>query len=118
MSFKINWKLEPYLLTLDSERTISLIKFRTGNHRFPIETGRYKNIPIKDRNCRFCNILGDEFHYLLECNQFHSSRIKYIDKYFYTRPNMLKFQQLMNCKAMKQMSNLTFFVSIIVKNVN
>ena len=83
MSFKINWKLEPYLSTLDTERTISLIKFRTGNHRFPIETGRYKNIPIKDRKCRFCNTLGDEFHYLLECNRFNSSRAKYIDNFLY-----------------------------------
>ena len=118
MYLKVIWDLEPYLTSLDIDRTRALIKFRTGNHRLPIETGRYNNIPIENRKCRFCNILGDEFHYVMECKQFSFSRKKYIDKMYYTRPNMEKFQTLMNCKTIDQMTKLSLFVSIIMKNVN
>ena len=70
---KVGWELEHYLASLDVDKTRALIKFRTGNHRLPIETGRYKKIPIEKRKCRFCNTVGDEFHYVLECQHFISA---------------------------------------------
>ena len=35
----------------------------------PIETGRWLNIELSNRKCKFCDkdTIGDEFHYLLEC---------------------------------------------------
>ena len=40
--------------------------------------------------------VGDEMHYLLICPCFQNDREKYIKKYFYTRPNILKVRQLMS----------------------
>ena len=73
---KGSWDIEHYLTSLDVAKTRALIKFRTGNHRLPIEAGRHKKIPIENRKCRFCNSLGDEFHYVIECKHFCASRKK------------------------------------------
>ena len=118
MFLKTNWEIEYYLTRLDKEKTRALIRLRTGNHKFPIETGRYTNVPIENRTCRYCNRLGDEFHYVLECTQFRLSRNKYIDKKYYIRPNMQKFQELMNCKDLEQIKNLATFAMIIIKHTS
>jgi hypothetical protein len=38
--FKENFEFEPYLDNLSYKNRITFCKFRTGNHRLPIETGR------------------------------------------------------------------------------
>ena len=38
--FKDNFEFEPYLDILTYKKRITFCKFRTGNHRIPIETGR------------------------------------------------------------------------------
>ena len=58
--------------TLDDNCLFEFCKFRTLNHKLPIEYGRWHNIT---RNMRFCNLcnqneIGDECHYMLECNIF------------------------------------------------
>ncbi len=56
-------------MRLPESKHIPLIKFRTTNHKLPIETGRWNNIELSERKCNKCNMntIGDEFHYLLEC---------------------------------------------------
>ena len=45
-------------------------------------------IPVSDRKCNFCDKdLGNEFHYLLNCQYFKDKRKKHIKSYFYIRPN-------------------------------
>ena len=35
---------------------------------YPIETGRYEQIPREERNCPFgCQQVGDEQHYIFQC---------------------------------------------------
>jgi len=56
-----------------------------------------------DRNMRICNLcdkkeIGDEFHYILECNYFNNTRKKYIDDHYRKTPNMIKFGELMSIK--------------------
>ena len=118
MFLKTNWEIEYYLTSLDKEKTRALIRFRTGNHKFPIETGRFNNIPIENRKCTYCNRLGDEFHYLLECTKFRLIRNKYIDEKYHIRPNMQKYQKLMNCKNLDQIENLATFAMIIMKHIS
>ena len=67
--FKENCEFEEYLDLLNDNERILLCKFRTTNHRLIIETGRWQNIDREDRICNLCNegLVGDEFHYLLEC---------------------------------------------------
>ena len=67
---KDNIVLEPYFLKLQPKHSIPLVKFRTGNHRFPVEIYRWEGIPLSERKCTLCNSndIGDEYHYLLKCN--------------------------------------------------
>ena len=46
----------------------ALTKTRISNHIFPIEVGRYKNIPRHLRLCTLCKCdVGDEFHCTMAC---------------------------------------------------
>ena len=52
LNIKNDWyNTEFYLTVLDNENTIALTKFRTANHRLPIELGRYINLPVEERKC-------------------------------------------------------------------
>ena len=63
---------------------IPFIKFRTANHKLPVETGRRENIPHAERKCSLCNKndIGDEFHYLLICLYFATERTRTENKLF------------------------------------
>ena len=47
----------------------AISKMRISAHRLPVETGRYSGTPRNERMCPLCkNGVGNELHYLLECN--------------------------------------------------
>jgi hypothetical protein len=48
-----------------------LCRFRTSNHRLPIEIGRWQSVNREHRVCNLCQgrELGDEYHYLFECTE-------------------------------------------------
>ena len=111
--------MKPHTTILDDKHTKALLKFRTANHKFPIETGRYHNLPIVERKCPYCtNMVGDEFHFLLECPQFKRNRKKYIDTKYHIRPNMYKYNSLMQNRDTGTLCNLGKFVNILIKSVN
>ena len=112
---KSTWEMEYYLKHLQHKKTVSLLKFRTANNKFPVETGRYNGTPHADRICPFCvNMVGDEYHYLLECKHFEQSRKKFINKIYYTHPSMLKYQTLLNSKHTLELNKLATFVNILM----
>ena len=84
--------MEEFLKYLSQTERISLTKFRCGNHKLPIITGRYTKQVKADRKCKVCSSdsIGDEFHYIFECDYFTESREKYIKKHFILTPNTLK----------------------------
>ena len=49
-----------------------IIKYRTGNHRLPVETGRWDDITLNERKCKICitDGIGDSYHYLFTCDFF------------------------------------------------
>ena len=51
-SFKQDLAFQNYLQKLDSKHYLPVIKFRTSNHKLPVETGRWENIPLDERNCQ------------------------------------------------------------------
>ena len=71
-------RFEEYLTKLPWSIASSLCRIRTSNHRFPIETGRYCNIPRNERKCQKCDTgeIGDEIHYILSCPSFSVERSK------------------------------------------
>ena len=73
--FKQTFGFEKYLINTSAKFRKYLIKFRTRNHRFPIETGRWRRIPWENRKFHLClSDIGDEFHYLLVCRELNNLR--------------------------------------------
>lgn len=114
--FKDDICAEKYLIVLPRTIYLPLCKFRTSNHKLPIEIGRWENIPLNERQCTLCNSdIGDEFHYLFKCNHFAAERNTYIKQYFYKRPNIIKFNELMSTSNKVTLTKLSKFVNIIMK---
>ena len=93
--FKHDFKLENYLLKLSTKNARILCKFRTGNVKLPIETGRWFNIERDDRICHLCNSdVGDEFHYIFSCTSLSAERNEYIPNYYTNRASAFSFFHL------------------------
>ena len=72
-----------------------LIKFRNRNYMLPVETGRWRPIPLQNRKFHLCHLdIGDEYHYVLTCNYLNNLRKHYVDRKFFVRPNAIKFSML------------------------
>ena len=114
--YKTEYCFEDYLDILPCNLGKALCKFRTMNHSLPIEKGRYFNIDRNERLCTLCdtNVIGDEFHYLFECDYFNADRKKYIPKYYYTHPSSFKLNSLMNCKNKSKLVKLALFCKLIL----
>jgi hypothetical protein len=113
--FKHNFQTERYLANTPKQYIYHMLKFRTRNHRFPIETGSWARVPVNQRFCTTCEgQLGDEFHYLFQCRIFEHDRNLYLKPYYYRRPNIFKFDQLLNTNNQKEYNNLCKFVKIII----
>ena len=91
---------------------VTVLKFRyaftrlpVAPHRLEIEAGRWhkpNRTPVEERKCIFCrNSLDDEFHFVIECPLYQDLRQEYIKRYFWTRPNMPKFIELLQSENKK-----------------
>ena len=67
--------------------------------------------------CTLCDlcITGDEYHYIMICPFFTQSRERYLKPYFYTRPDINKFEKLFGSSSKRTLSNLAKFVRIILQ---
>ena len=104
-----------YLLELDFLDRVSLARFRCGNHKLPIASNRYSDSQ-SPMPCTMCDygVEGDEYHYIFICPAFRSLRELYLKRYYFTRPDHFKFEQLFNVESKKQLCNLAKFVRIIM----
>ena len=97
--FKDDIAFESYLTSLPQALRISMVHYRTGNHRLPVEVGRWKQAHVahENRTCNLCtsNDIGDEMHYLLFCSHFTSTRLRFIPLKYFTKPSISKFKYLM-----------------------
>ena len=101
---------------MDNNNVLEIFKFRTTNHRLPVETGRFYNIHYKDRICQHCfRDIGDEFHYLLKCHIFVKVRKRYILQQHIKHPNMLTYKNIMAPNDKKLLNNLSMFVKRIME---
>ena len=118
--FKTDHAFENYFNVLEERDMLVFCKFRMINHKLPIESGRWKNIPRENRICTLCNVnaIGDEYHYIMECQYFVEERREYIDRRFLKNSNTLKFNELMNLRQKSKLKKLCSFIKIINKKVN
>ena len=110
--FKHNIKFEKYLDNLPEGYRSSFTKFRLGNHKLPIETGRHKNIPRERRLCTLCscNKLGDEFHVIFECRKLEKLRKKWFPSLHQKRYNVCSFDALFNTDNSARIVDIVKFI--------
>ena len=53
---------------VDSANYHALAAIRLCTHRLTIETGGWQGLPLEDRWCPRCSVLGDEMHFLFDCD--------------------------------------------------
>ena len=110
-------KPERYLtININKKIRTSFTKFRLSRHKLLVERGRWTISTLDElRKCILCNSVT------LVCEQFADARRKYFKKYFYRRPSMAKFVELMNTKSDRERYRLMTFVNIVLKeyeNIN
>ena len=116
--FKKSFGFENYLKTTPPNLLIYMIRFRTRNHRLPVEIGNWHRIPSNLRYCSHCpDKIGDEFHYLFECTKYTNERKRFIKPYFLRRPNMYKFEQLMSTSSQIENIKLCKFIKCILSGI-
>ena len=80
-----SFQFQPYLLTLNISKFCNAIsKLRMSSHRLEIEAGRWvrvNRVPVNERKCTLCNVIEDEYHFVIECQWYTELRKKYIPKY-------------------------------------
>ena len=118
--FKENFEFENYLDILENKDRVLLCRYRTCNHRLPIETGRRTNIDRNERYCQLCNSnkIGDEYHYILECQTCMHERKRLLGDYYCTRVNTVKFKMLFQSKNCPLLKNTCKFIKYINTNVS
>ena len=114
---KQNLEMPKYLTKLKTIDYLNSLKFRTGNHHLPVETGRWNNIEYSQRKCTLCNLndIGDEMHMLLICPHFEQTRKSFIKKYYFKHPSMYKFIELMRNESLKILINISKFIKVIMQ---
>ena len=108
------FQMQPYLEKVNIRKFCQAFsRLRMSSHRLEIESGRWtrpNSTPLDDRKCNLCNILEDEFHFVLECTMFVELRKKYISRYYWNRPSMHKFISLINNDNETCIRNLSTFI--------
>ena len=120
VNFKSNFEIEEYLNYLPPLSRLAFCRFRLNNTRLPKVLGRYMQIPRDQRFCTLCTnneLIGDEFHLLLECNhpQVARLRTKYIDPSFTRNPSMQKCIELIGNKNSAVIRKLALFLRYSLK---
>ena len=114
--FKQTLGLEFYLTNLSPQLRLYMCRFRCGYNRLPVNKFKLKDENEVDKVCKLCNLreIGDEFHYIFKCSHFQTERNLYLNRYYISRPNTQKMQQLFNTRKKKTLRNLAKFQGIIL----
>ena len=82
-------------------------------HNLQIEAGRWHRpniLPRDERKCQLCNDLEDEFHFILACPLYQEFRVQYINRYYWRRPNIPRFIELLQSENVTTVRKLATFV--------
>ena len=52
--YKHEINFEYYIKAVNRSTYLPILRFRTGNHKFPVEKGRWESIPYHERKCQVC----------------------------------------------------------------
>ena len=69
-----SFQFQPYLLTLNASKFRNAIsKLRMSSHCLEIEAGKWVRVnraPVNERKCTLCNVIEDEYHFVIECQRY------------------------------------------------
>ena len=104
-TLKSSFSREPYLDLVQSRNQRSfLTRLRCSAHHLEIEKLRYSTppIPASMRLCKFCNSgqIGDEEHFLLNCDLFSIKRACFFGKMTSIMPNFMNMSSSDKLKTM------------------
>ena len=109
-----NFSFKTYLDSINIRKfRTALTRFRVSSHRLAVETGRWHKpqpIEINERKCLICNSLEDEFHFIFECPLYSDIRQKYIKKYYWKKPCIPKFTDLLQNNSITTVRKLSMFI--------
>ena len=98
---------------------VCFTKLRLSSHKFLVERARWLKVkvPYTQRTCTLCNSndIENEYHVTLVCEYFRDARMKYIKPFYYQRPNMMKFLDLMTSVSKKNRFRLMLFLKVVFK---
>ena len=83
-----------------------------ASHRLEIEAGRWhtpNRTPVEEKNVLLL-FFNDEFHFVLECSLYQELRQEYIKRYFWIRPNIPKFIELVQSENKNIIKNLSVYI--------
>jgi hypothetical protein len=111
---KTSHSYEQYLDILPRRYRFYFCRLRLSSLPLRIQTGRYSRnrIPREERSCLICNSsdIEDEYHFVCICHCYNNIRRKYLKKYYYVKPSVYKFVQLLNSNNKADLINLSKFV--------
>ena len=67
---------------------------------------RPERVAFEHRLCTSCNVLEDEYHFVIICQRYNNLRRKYIKSYNYISPNMFKYLNLIQSTSLVIVKNL------------
>ena len=112
--YKNIFSFEAYLLCVPKYIRMYLTRFRISSHSLRIQTGRYEKNKIA-RNERYCMYCGsrdieDTYHFICIWPCYSTLRSRYIDKFYFLLPSVLKFNPLMGSSNKNILINLAKYI--------
>lgn len=112
------FQFQPYLEKINIRKfSQAFSRLRMSSRRLEIESGRWarpNSIPFEDRKCILCEVLEDEFHFVIECTMPLDLTKRYIPSYFWKRPSMFKSIELINSSNETLIRKLSTFIWNII----
>jgi hypothetical protein len=108
-----DFSFHPYLNFIKTKHVRhALTRLRLSSHRLEIETGRWSRhrVDINNRLCRQCNVLEDEYHFVICCSKYNFLRKRLIPQYYVIKPSMFKFIELLKCQNEHVIFNLGLYI--------
>ena len=111
--YKSQLKIENYVSTLQRKKRIIFSKFRCAPSILPTVTARRNNTTCTQ--CPLCNVMciPDEYHFLLVCCELQDARERFLTRYFWLKPTLGKFDQLMSQTAKSKLNNIADLCDVI-----
>ena len=115
--YKNEFCTEPFVKLIHNRNYRSILaQFRSGILPLAVETGRFNNIPVEYRLCRYCNEneIEDEIHFLLNCSAYNEFRFNMTNKAanintnFWNLPINIKIKLLMSSSVIRETTTFLY----------